>query len=108
MSVKYVISQKIRKGALQGYESESKIANNEQDFILEKIPNVSWVNLHGVPAYAAIVDIFATNGLLQNQRWDNIIVFIIVAKTSWHHYCNKDLLRQQHLHHCHHHGKNLL
>ncbi|CAB4489663.1 unnamed protein product [Rhizophagus irregularis] len=81
MSVKY-ISQKIRKGALQGYESESKIANNEQDFILEKIPNVSWVNLHGVPAYAAIVDIFATNGLLQNQRWDNIIQKPLVTTSS--------------------------
>ncbi|CAG8554648.1 5742_t:CDS:2, partial [Racocetra persica] len=42
----------------------------ELDPVLIITPNRIWVNQYGLPAYDAVMDIFATHGLAQNQRRD--------------------------------------
>ncbi|PKY15226.1 hypothetical protein RhiirB3_401336 [Rhizophagus irregularis] len=41
-----------------------------QDLFLVIIPNNTWINQYGMAAYNAVMDIFATNGMGQNQRRD--------------------------------------
>jgi hypothetical protein len=61
------------------------------------IPNMAWVNLHGDPAYSAIMDIFATNGLQQNQRRDRGSRFIFSFKDLAELYAVRDRIKSNNL-----------
>ena len=41
------------------------------DPVLIITPNITWINQHGVPAYNAVMDAFATNGLSSRRRDEN-------------------------------------